>query len=175
MFYAQNTARAFALLLTAATLAACSDTHDTAMAPDTPSLASSGPVLVECPVEYEISTTGTIGATGGTIHLEKHELAVPALAVTSPKGFRLAAPVSKYMELAVDAEGHDGFSFRKPVQITIDYSRCSRSNIDKAPLTVWHIDGDTKALLEDMGGIDDKLNRTVTFTTDHLSHFSIAQ
>lgn len=176
MSYAQLPARLLALVLTAAAVAACADANDpTALAPDAPSLASSGPVLVECPVDYTISTSGRLGAIGGAIGLEKHQLAVPALAITSPNDFTVAAPSSNYMELAVNAEGHSGFNFKRPVQITIDYSRCSRSNIDKAPLSVWHIDGDTKALLENMGGVDDKQSRTVTFTTDHLSHFSIAQ
>lgn len=176
MFYAKLPARFFALAVTAATLAACADASDpTAMGPDAPAFASSGPVLVECPVDSTISTTGTVDATGGAIKLEKHQLAVPALAVTAPQGFRLAAPSSNYMELAVTAEGETSFQFNKPVEITIDYSRCTRSNIDKAPLSVWYIDGETKELLQNMGGVDDKENRTITFTTDHLSNYSIAQ
>lgn len=176
MHYAPLTGRLAALVLAAATLAACADAHDpAALSPDAPAFASSGPVLVECPVDHEISTTGTADATGGSIRLENHELALPVLAITSPTEFRLAAPVSNYMEVDIGAKGESGFTFNKPVSITIDYSRCSRSNIDKAPLSVWHIDADSKALLEDMGGVDDKENRTVTFQTDHLSHFSIAQ
>lgn len=165
-----------ALLFGAALLVSCTDGADpAALGPNDPSFASSGPVLVECPVEYEVSTTGELGATGGTIRLHDHELSVPAQALTRPQGFRMVAPVSSYMELSVHPGQGGPFEFKKPVTITIDYSRCSRSNIDKAPLTVWQIDPDTKALLENMGGVDHKESRTVSFTTDHLSTFSIAQ
>jgi hypothetical protein len=40
---------------------------------------------------------------------------------------------------------------------------------------VWHIDPLTKTFLEDMGGVDDKVARTVTFSTDHFSGYAIAQ
>ena len=170
------TARLAIGFLGLAALAACSDVTDPdAISPADPVLASSGPVLVECPVEYEISATGRLGATGGAIVLEKHRMALPSLAVVTPTEFRVAARASNYMELEIRAGQAESFNFRKPVTVTIDYSRCSRTNIDKAPLTVWQIDPDTKALLENMGGVDDKENRTVTFTTDHLSTFSIAQ
>lgn len=156
-------------------IAACAEAGDpVALGPDQPSLASSGPVLVECPVETEESVTGTIKVTGGSIRLRNHELNLPMRAVTVSQGFRVATPVSNYMELQVNADGHKDFKFNSPGTVTIDYSRCSRSNIDKAPLSVWQIDPVTKELLEYMGGVDDKESRTVTFTTDHLSTFSIA-
>lgn len=175
MHYDHLAARLSTLLLGVAVFAACGDGSDpTTLTPDGPAFASSGPVLVECPVDYEISTTGTLGATGGAIRLENHELAVPALALILTTTFEVAAPISNYMELSVQADGASSFEFEKPVSITIDYSRCSRSNIDKAALSVWHIDPVSKALLENMGGVDDKVNRTITFQTDHLSHFSVA-
>lgn len=162
--------------LVALGLAACGEAPtDAALAPDQPSFASSGPVLVECPVDSSIATTGTLDASGGSIRLLNHELALPLLAVSGPTSFALEAPVSNYMELAVTANGAESFQFNKVVNITIDYSRCTRSNIDKAPLSVWQIDPVTKALIEPMGGVDDKESRTITFQTDHLSTYSIAQ
>lgn len=176
MVYERLSTRASALLTAAFILAACGDgSGPTALTPAGASMASSGPVLVECPVDYEISTTGKLGATGGTIRLENHELNLPSQALSSPKEFRVAAPISNYMELSVNEAEQGSFQFNKPVTITIDYSRCTRSNIDRAPLSVWQIDPATKALLEFMGGVDDKENRTITFSTDHLSTFSIAQ
>lgn len=164
-------APAFGLLL----LAACAEGGDpVSLAPDAASLASSGPTLVECPVNTEESTTGTITAVGGSLTLHKHQLSLPAVAVSAPQDFRMAAPVSNYMELQVRAGNKDSFQFKRTGTITIDYSRCTRSNVDKAPLTVWQIDPETKELLEYMGGVDDKVARTVTFQTDHLSTFSIA-
>ena len=46
--------------------------------------------------------------------------------------------------------------------------------VDAAPLTVWYIDSETKAPLENMGGVDEKLTRTITFVTSHLSEYAIA-
>lgn len=158
-------------------LAGCSDT-DTAtepLRPDALSLASVGPVLIECPVSTDTASTGTIGAIGGAVHLNNHALRLPMLAVTDPTPFEVRAPVSNYMELTVRGNGQDSFSFAKPGWITIDYSRCTRTNIDHGDLTVWQIDPVTKALLEPMGGVDDKVARTVTFETDHLSTYSLAR
>lgn len=165
------TAAALGLLL----LTACGEAGDpVSFQPDPRSLASTGPVLVECPAGIEESVTGEISAVGGSIRLRNHEMRLPTLAVTAPTEFRVATPVSNYMELKVNAKGQESFQFKTPGTVTIDYSRCSRSNIDKAPLSVWQIDPDTKELIEYMGGVDDKEARTVTFQTDHLSTFSIA-
>jgi hypothetical protein len=164
-----------ALVASALFLGACGEAADpVSLVPDTPSLASTGPVLVECPTDTEESATGTVKATGGSIRLHNHELRLPSQAVATPQRFRVAAPASTYMELDVKADGHDTFEFKRASTITIDYSRCTRSNIDKAPLSVWQIDPVTKELIEYMGGVDDKANRTITFDTGHLSTFSIA-
>lgn len=165
------------LLLFLLVLPACSDTRTATepLQPEGLSLASSGPVLIECPVETDTATTGMIDATGGAVQLNNHALRLPLLAVNAPTPFELRAPVSNYMELSVRADEKDSFSFNKPVSITIDYSRCTRTNIDRGDLSVWQIDPVSKALLEPMGGLDDKVARTVTFETDHLSTYSLAR
>lgn len=156
-------------------LTACAETGDpSSLQPVEASAAASGPTLVVCPANAEESVTGTLKAIGGTISLRNHALRLPALAVSVPTDFRVATPVSNYMELEVKAVGLDSFIFNRTGTITIDYSRCTRSNVDKAPLSVWQIDPETKELIEYMGGVDDKEARTVTFQTDHLSTFSIA-
>lgn len=163
-------------VVAAAGVAGCSETADpAALGPDAPSLASTGPVLIECPVSETTFTTGSIGAKGGSVRLHNHELRVPALAVTTPKEFRVEAAASNYMELGVHAAGHASFQFKRTASITIDYSRCTRDNIDHYQLSVWQIDPVTKELIEFMGGVDDKDARTITFETNHLSTFSIAR
>ena len=52
--------------------------------------------------------------------------------------------------------------------------RCSRTNIPRGPLSVWLVDPATGEMFENMGGVDDKLTRTVTFVTDHFSGYAIA-
>jgi hypothetical protein len=42
-------------------------------------------------------------------------------------------------------------------------------------LTVWHINPQTKQLLTNMNGVNDAALRRITFTTDHLSGYAIAQ
>ncbi|HYC80889.1 MAG TPA: hypothetical protein VEB65_03825 [Solirubrobacterales bacterium] len=153
---------------------ACSDMSPTE--PQAPSFSSSsGPTLVECPTDATRSKTGTIGLLGGTISLDGHSISLPFGAVLLPVSITLTVPASQYMEVDITANGLEHFEFLKPVDVTISYGRCTRTDIDHAPLSVWYIDSSTKALLEDMGGVDDKTARTVTFGTGHLSGYSIAQ
>ena len=102
-------------------------------------------------------------------------ISVPAGALTVPQLIQVTVPASNYMEIDVTAVGFESFLFQQPVSITIDYSRCTRSNIDSQTLHVWHIDPVTHDLLEEMGGVvDDKISRHITFTTGHLSGYAVA-
>ena len=129
--------------------------------------------LLECPTHITQSTSGTIGPLGGSLTLDGTSLVLPPGAVGLPTPFTLAIPASNYMEVRITAGGMEHFEFLKPVSATISYARCTRADIDKVALTVWHIDPVTKALLENMNGSDDKSARTVSFGTDHLSGYSI--
>lgn len=168
------TARATLCALVLATLTGCDADPAAVSAGGSPQFSSSGPTLVECPTKAEKFTEGSIGSPGGAVALGLHRLELPVQAVGASHSFRITEVASNYMELDLKANDQDNFGFDRPVTITIDYSRCTRSNIDKAPLTVWKIDPKTKALLRNMGGIDDKIARTITFTSDNLSGYSIA-
>jgi len=163
-------------LATIFTVSACSDVvePDRIPAPDA-TAASFGHSLIQCPTKEETLITETLAARGGVIRLNRHELRLPVAAITAPTPFEVRESTSNHMEIRLRANDADGYRFRTPVTITIDYSRCTRSNIEKGPLTVWKIDPETKSLLEHMGGVDDKDARTVTFQTEHLSTFSIAR
>ena len=78
------------------------------------------------------------------------------------------------MEVDLSVNGGQHIDFPQPVVVTIDYSRCNRWETLLARLNVWNIDQDTKALLQNMGGIDDKLAQSITFSTPHFSGFAIA-
>ena len=162
-------------ILAAVLLAGCADTPTAPVDVLPQHSVTTGAVLVECPTDVTRSTSGTLGILGGTLELDGTRITIPAFALLLPTQFTLTLPASNYMEVEIRAGSAEHFEFEAPVTIAIDYSRCSRSNIDKAPLSAWHIDTETKALLENMGGTDNKTARTVTFDTDHLSGFSIAQ
>jgi hypothetical protein len=132
--------------------------------------------LVACPASEPVTATATITPLlGGTVSAAGSSITLPVGAVALPTVIALTVPASPYMEIDVRAGGLEHLVFQLPVQIVIDYSRCARVDIDRAPLSAWHIDSQTKALLEDMNGTDDKVARKITFTTGHLSSYAIAQ
>lgn len=136
-------------------------------------LASSN-VLVECPASTTSSATALITPLGGSVSAGGTTITVPAGAVLVPTTITVTVPASNYMEVDISVPGVEHFEFLQPVSVTLSYARCTRSDINKSPLTVWHIDVTTKALLEHMGGTDDKVARSVTFTTGHLSGYALA-
>lgn len=141
-----------------------------------PEFASSpGPVLVECPTDSTVAATGTIGALGGTVEAAGSRITLPTGAVRQPTDITVRVPTSNYMEIEIRANGRADFEFHEPVTVAIDYGRCTRSNIDKDPLSAWEIDPETKALIENLGGSDDKDARIVEFSTGHLSAYAVAQ
>jgi hypothetical protein len=156
-------------------LVACGDGSPTDLAVTHPRHTEvSEPTLIECPTQQARSTTVTLDESGGTITVRGGKMVVPAGAILEPTRFTLTVPASLYAEISVTANGADHFQFEKAVSLTISYSQCSRAKLEKGALSAWYIAPETKALLEYMGGEDDKVSRTVTFRTDHLSEYAIA-
>ena len=133
-----------------------------------------GPKLVECPTGESFSNSGTIGAAGGLLSAGGVTIAIPANALLTEAVVSITVPASKYVEADITVQGSEHFEFELPVVVTMSYARCSRSNIDLMPLSAWYIDSDSKQLLEKQPSVDNKLLRTVTFTTGHLSGYAIA-
>ena len=147
-----------------------------ATAPGTSTSRSDGtsPSLVECPANETATTSAVVGLLGGVIQLGGTSITIPSGALTAPTLLQVTIPASRYMEIDVTAVGFTSFLFQQPVSVTIDYSRCARSDVDQQTLHVWHIDPVTKQLLDDMGGTDDKTSRRITFSTGHLSGYAVA-
>jgi len=162
--------------MVAALLLATSCGEQRATAPETSASRSQdgAPSLLECPTNETATTSGLVGLLGGAVQLGATGISIPAGAITAPTLFQVTVPSSRFMEIDVSAVGFQSFLFEQPVTITIDYSRCNRSDIDQQTLHVWHIDPVTKELLEDMGGTDDKVAHRITFTTGHLSGYAVA-
>ena len=162
-------------LASVALVAACVEPlSPAATASHSSSNVSSGPVLVECPVDQTVSASKLITPLGGTISAGGATISIPVGAVLLPTTIQVTVPASQYMEVDITANGASHFTFQTPVTVSVSYARCTRSDIDKAPLSVWYIDSQTKALLQNMGGTDDKAARSITFVTDHLSGYAVA-
>ena len=128
--------------------------------------------LAVCPTDQSVSKSASIGLLGGSVSLGGTSVLLPLAAVLTPTNIELTIPASQYMEIGVTANG-GSLIFQRAITVTIDYSRCS-SEIQQKQLSVWHIDENSKALLENMGGIDNKLLKSITFTTLHLSGYALA-
>lgn len=101
-------------------------------------------------------------------------VSIPAGALLNTVTVSLTVPASNHVEIDVSVAGTENFVFEQPIVVTVSYDRCSRSNIDLTPLSAWHFDQATGELLEQMPSVDNKLLRTVTFTTGHLSGYLLA-
>lgn len=173
---------AFTVGLTALALVGCSDATrpesgriDTIPGPDTSGIGQRR--LIECPTNQASTNSGLIGVLGGTIVAAGSSISLPAgsLPPLTSILISLTVPASTYMEIDITANGLPTFLFLKTVTVTIDYSRCPTSVTQGKTLTVWHIDTQTKTLIENMNAVNDPVQRRMTFTTDHLSGYAIAQ
>jgi hypothetical protein len=133
------------------------------------------PRLLYCPSNESQQTSAILGINGGTLSLGGTTVTLPVGALLQDQtSVELSIPAGRYMEVDLTVNGGQHMTFPQPIVVTIDYSRCNRLATLLARLSVWNIDPDTKALLENMGGIDNKLTRSITFTTPHFSGFAIA-
>ena len=166
-------------------LIASGSCRDFSTAPTTPPAASAPsnsslfglwgtPKLLSCPTDEAQSTSALIGVDGGTLSLGGTSVTLPLGALLEPTTVELSIPAGQYMEVDLTVNGGQHTTFPQPVVVTIDYSRCNRYSTLFKLLSVWNIDPSTKALLENMGGIDNKLTQSITFSTLHFSGFAIA-
>ena len=170
--------RRFAAVAVAAALTACSEPA-TAPTVDEPAPnligTEASPALVECRRTFFDITWGIIGPLGGLLSLDGHSITFPQLALDRLVLVTLRTPSTRFVEVEARVNGRDHFQFAQPVTVVLDYSRCEPWEIGPEPLTVWQIDPETKAFIRDMGGIDDRANKRISFTTDHFSGYAVAQ
>ena len=131
--------------------------------------------LVPCPTATAQAASATIEpATGGAVVIGATNVQLPAGAVTAPTLISLELPASSYDEIRLTANGLSTFVLALPATVTLDYAHCTTPGLDQRSLTVWRIDPQTKARLEDMHGADQKSRRVVTFETTHFSSYALA-
>jgi uncharacterized membrane protein YfcA len=130
------------------------------------------PRLIECPSSESFTASSLITPLGGLISVGGVTISVPAGALLTDALMTVTVPASQFVEVEISVEGSEHFLFQVPSVVTVSYARCSRFFL--LPLSAWHIDTETKELLELMPSVDNKLLRTVTFTTEHLSSFALS-
>jgi hypothetical protein len=153
-------------------MSACDATPATSPAPASAQFAMGSGKLMECSNMQPVVLTTTVGPAGATFSFANNSVSIPEGAVLEAVVLSLTIPSSAYAEVDVTANGLASFQFQRPITVTIDYSRCGRS--DAQPDGVWYVDDVTHELLEFMGGVDDAQRRRVTFTTSHLSAYALA-
>lgn len=173
----RSTLAAIAAFAGVALVASCSDPLSPPAA-GTPATAVAGSLpavsLLECPTDETLHAQRTIGLLGGTITAGGTSITIPPGAVLLPRTFHVTVPASRLMEVDISAAGSAHYQFLLPATVTIDYSRCGTAAAVDTPLRAYYIHDITKVLLALMGGTDDKVGRKVTFATDHLSGYAIA-
>lgn len=157
-----------------ALIAGCSGERGAIAGPLGGRTASDGPALIGCPSTQAETVSGLIGPLGGVLETGHTRVNFPAGALSTLQPVTLTVPASNYAEIDVTVNGLLHYVFSQPVSVTIDYSRCASPQLDSVPLSVWYIDSQTKALLENMGGTDDKVTHTITFSTGHFSGYAVA-
>ena len=151
---------------------------DTTQAGNTPPPDTTGITqrrLIECPTTQTATNSSLITVLGGTVAAAGTSISLPAGSLLASTLISVTVPASTYMEVDITAGGLPVFLFLKTVTVTLDYSRCPTSVTAGKVLSVWHINTQTKALIANMGGVNDPVQRRMTFTTDHLSGYAIAQ
>ena len=133
-----------------------------------------GPRPLYCPTSESQTTTAVLDAVGGVLSVAGTNVLVPAGALLGPTKITLTVPESRYMEIDVSVEGTEHFLFELPITVTVSYARCGGLLARILPLDAWHWDPERRKFLELMPSIDNKLTRTVTFVTPHLSGYIIA-
>ena len=96
---------------------------------------------------------------------------LPPGALAAPQHFTVSMAAGAVLAVDVHATGHDHFTFQRPIAITVGYGRCGAVS---GALTAWHVDEESGALLEHMGGVTDPDARTHRFATPHLSMYALA-
>lgn len=148
---------------------------DTNVVPTDTSTRPTSPQLIQCPTTQTATSSGLITPLGGIITAAGTSISLPIGSLLSATVIQVTVPASTYMEVDITANDLASFAFQSAVTITIDYSRCPTSVTVGKTLSVWQIDPQTKQLLTNMRGVNDAALRRITFTTDHLSGYAIAQ
>jgi hypothetical protein len=133
-----------------------------------------GDKLIKCPSDETVSNTAVVTPLGGLISAGNVTVSIPAGALLADQTVTVTVPASPYVYTEISVEGIDHFLFETPISVSVSYAQCPNPPLGFKTLSAWYVDLDEKELLENMPSVDDKLTRTVTFTTIHLSGYALA-
>jgi hypothetical protein len=153
-------------------LAACGDHPALLHEPEIPALHSlSSITLLNCPVAESRSASATIGSAGGTLELDGHSIRVPEGAVSAPTEFTLAVPAGQHLKVEFTADGRHGFSFARSAFVGVSYAHCGLTLFS---VSAWYLDPVTGEPIQRMTSMHQFSAKRVTFGTNHLSLFALA-
>jgi hypothetical protein len=178
--------RAFILAALAAAFTACSEpatapSVDESKPPLTeennpdPPPQQDGLALIQCAKADFDFKWALLGPLGGLLSLDGHSLLIPSGSLLNLALITLKQPATTFVEVDVRVNFRPHFQFAKPVTLTLDYSRCDASEIGEGPVSVVEINPFTKAILREVGGVDNRDAERISFETDHFSGYAVAQ
>lgn len=168
MIRRSRTPNLWCVLLLAA-LAGCGEPLPTDVRPR--ATAASAVELLECPTSVSASSSALVTPLGGTLSLGAHSVHIPAGALLQSALVTMTVPASRYMQVDFAVGDLLHYVFRKPVRVTIDYSRCAAG---VEPGSAWYVADGSLEPLERMDAVIDRERRLVTFETDHFSAYALA-
>jgi hypothetical protein len=156
-------------------LAACGESGPTAPAPVAlfDRSPTSGAPLALCPTDQTSSATALIGPDGGSVAVAGHRIDIPAGAVARPTRITLRAPAGDVLRVEITAGAAPHYTFLAPARVTISYDRCPRQHGLMRTADAWYLDPETGHPIEEMHATLDRRQRTVSFTTTHLSTYIV--
>lgn len=129
--------------------------------------------LMPCPTVRERSASAWIlPERGGTVSAPGGSITIPAGAVTQPTLVTLTIPRAWYAAVDIRANGREAFTFEKPVEIEIDYSRCRGRHVERDH-DVGIVDRRVRRVLERFDGRDDRASRRIKVDSDHLTTYVV--
>jgi hypothetical protein len=139
--------------------------------------ADDGAKALKCPTDQSVSESANVGPLGGLVTAlpTATSIALPAGSLLGLTNIEVTVPASKYMLVDITADDAEHFLFALPVTVTIDYSRCDASEVGIGALSVYVLDPEDNRLTDKMVSVDNRLLRRITFATDHLTSYVVAE
>ena len=125
--------------------------------------------LLKCSPLPKMTSTATIGPSGGSLTVGPHTFTVPAGALSS--NVTITASLSADTINAITFQP-EGLQFARPASLTMSYANCNIVGI----LLPKHIayTNDNYVILEILASIDNIFTRKVTGQVRHFSHYALA-